>query len=571
VKWALAGKECNARYGTISFTEMHDLPLSARDAAEIPIREFKAIFFWPMRLKPLKNCALRNSRETGDENSSQWLGKYAEWLCKNGQWKASGRYGEHAFRRSPPSAADSYAEFVYFHPFVQHYLFLNESIRLLHREDIWSVRLQLQSGGPVRTFPVERIQMFLFPSDVAILAVQINTPLESESPFTLAEAQDSLDYARRLYPPFWVGDKPEKVPHLMQWVNANGELVGEASDFGDQDAHIPQQPEEEIAVGAHWRSLVAPLAFSDTDLRYEQLEDDRLPTMAYLSVDEPAEIGEPDFVRLAFLDDRGQPDRYPYSRDFLANFSNYCYDRFWNPLQPEGFSTRYLCAGYSFLAVGSVRDSVFRDLVSKHFEQPYFVLALIAHLQKASLLVFWNRLAALVHRFEEQKPSRESRQEFFRKQKWLLADLSDYCCRFSHGEASNQLQGQELFALWTRHLGIRELQAQVMEHSRFTREVQFNQWQEDMAENSLALSASQTQLAKLAAGVLPATIVLAALSLWLAIPNVAEGLKWLVSDRAESVASFNQISMLVVPLALFAAALSWLGALSIRKWMTRSR
>ncbi len=476
-------------------------------ASSIPVRDFRAIFLWALRLKPEGEELADGARHDHTCSSSQWLGKYADWICAahGSQWQDSGPYRSHNFRIHTPTAEQSYAEFVYFHPFIQKFLFGNAAsaptkapaVRMLHRSDIRYAQVQLGPGDPILKFPVERVQLILFPSDVAIVAVQLDHPGD----LNLAQTQDFLDWGRRVYSPYFYGPgQPGKVPHAMCWLDRQGNPVGRPSNFKTINPNHPTVP-----VAAHWESLVQPLTPHGGVLNFEQVEDDRLPTMAFLAVDHPELVSRADMVRLAFLDEHGSPDEYPYSRYFLADFEKeHCYDRFWSPGAPENWNTRVFCTDYSFVMLGQAA-TFFTGVVSAHFEQHYFVLALVAHMQKASLLAYWDRLAELVHDFEREPPSASSRHSFFDRQKWLLGDLADFTSRFWFTEVSNQLQAQELFDIWTKQLKTRSLFDQVTAQARLVREVQSIQW--------------QGQAEKVAVGAVIATLVTTFFAVVVALPG----------------------------------------------------
>ena len=541
-------------------------------ADSIPARDFRAIFLWPLRLKPGIPELKENARHNDKCSSAQWLGKYADWICSNSNnvWIDSGHYRDHNFRDPKPSAESRYAEFVYFHPFIQKFLYGDPfadpakppSIRMLHRTDIRTARVQLHKDGPFLNFPVERIQLILFPSDVAILAVQLNQPTLPPGchPFSLADAEDFLDWGRRVYPPFWSKPaEPGKVPHSMCWCDRAGKTVGHPSDFATINPDNPGIP-----VVAHWKSLVQPLTPSGGGLNFEQVEDERIPTLAFLAVDHPELVSKPDMVRLAFLDDRGSPNAYPYSRNFLSNFeSEYCYDRFWGSRSTEDGAvrapgegtTRMFCTDYSFVMLGQ-SASFFTSHLSVHFEQHYFVLALIAHMQKASLLSFWDRLATVVHAFEQEQPSANSRHRFFEHLKWLLVDIADFTSRFWFTEVSNQLQAQELFDLWSKHLKTRQLFQQVTEQTSLVRDVQSIQW--------------QAQAETLAAVAVLATLVTTFAAVVVALPGAAEVLTAPFGLGRDQKPSPLQFTALLGGIALVITEISW-GAMKLWQYHRTGR
>ncbi|MFN5287669.1 MAG: hypothetical protein ACK5KS_22820, partial [Planctomyces sp.] len=92
-----------------------------------------------------------------------------------------------------------------------------------------------------------------------------------------------------------------------------------------------------------WQGLLHPLqpqgvsAFNTArtpacGLKFRQLVDERLPLMAHISVDDPRQISEADWMRLAWLDEPGDSERMEYAPQLSREqFQRVCYDLFWDP------------------------------------------------------------------------------------------------------------------------------------------------------------------------------------------------------------------------------------------------
>ena len=98
----------------------------------------------------------------------------------------------------------------------------------------------------------------------------------------------------------------------------------------------------------------------------------------------------------------------PYAEQHLDGFEQrFCYDRFW----AEGGAapnTRYLCSGLSLVVVGDARSAFYRCRdrgVLAQFRHQHFLLFLIAHFQKATLLMTSDRLAEALMTLDIDKPS----------------------------------------------------------------------------------------------------------------------------------------------------------------------
>ena len=207
-------------------------------------------------------------------------------------------------------------------------------------------------------------------------------------------------------------------------------------------------------------------------LRYQQIEYYRMPLMAYLAVDNPRALTRSDFVRLGLVtgpetrdanctgvaDDTALPFPEPYLDDFEKRF---CYDRFWTAsgIAPH---TRYLCSGHAMIVVGDARSTFYgcRDRgVLAQFRHQHFLLFLIAHLQKASLLMFSDRLAEALNCLNVGDA--ESVRRFKRRIRASFEGFLRFTHRYWFHEISEQAQSRALFRMCTNHLDLDRLHAEV--------------------------------------------------------------------------------------------------------------
>ncbi len=246
-----------------------------------------------------------------------------------------------------------------------------------------------------------------------------------------------------------------------------------------------------------WRELLWPLLPTRYEpgikgsfpLCFEHIQDDRAMLMSHIAVGDPdacnALTEEPrkttprgvrrikpgDWLRLAAVDDPGDSDRYPYSPVFFQDAGNpladFAYDRFWHPTgEPPGqdgfHSTRWLCCGYGFTAVGDAASGFFNDGHSGalcHFRHHYFALAMIALFHRSSLLNYKHRLAeAADAMLTDEGTSERLRQIDFREEvERLVKEMMRFRTLYWFIEVSNQIQGRELFDLFRRHLNLQKL------------------------------------------------------------------------------------------------------------------
>jgi hypothetical protein len=366
-------------------------------------------------------------------------------------------------------------------------------MRILQREDVVGVRIGLasdQDQPPPHVsreldLSVKRVHLYLFDTQVAILVVEV-----VRKDIDLGDVQEIQDRFRRVYPPYWEEKQASggitrvragHCPESVQWLDEDGHAIGPPADYDNAYKHRAfVQKNRRPPITAHWEWLLQPLVpqtaaqTPEDRLAYRQIEDERLPTMCYLAVDNPQGLTEGDFIRLAFVDGRGTSDTLPYATAFVAYFKqDYCYDRFWDPGTPahaEWMSTRYLCCGYAFTMIGKYDTSFFANPSTgalAHFRHHYLQMGLIAHFHRASLLMFSDRLS---HEVAQLKRS-ALRGAFRTRVQRLQIDLLDFISRYWFTEISNQVQARELFALWSKHLGTQELYQDVMHEIRTVNEV----------------------------------------------------------------------------------------------------
>jgi hypothetical protein len=300
--------------------------------------------------------------------------------------------------------------------------------------------------------------------------LSLNPHLQAQ-PFKLSHALDTVDFLRRTYPGYWAG-RPEggRYPSYREWFDKGNTLLVSPPISGSNktDALERQKNEFKQEVFTHRRfpldsiyaSLLSPLAG-----HYVQVEDERIPHLAYISVDDTREITKGDWVRLGFADYHGDSKKSPYSPQFLKDFdANHCYDRWWSSDKSDDhgsgdnditFNTRFLNVGYGFAAVGS--SDFFNTVIANDFRRLHTQMALLAHFNKAALLVFSTRLSGSV---TLQAVARQI------EVKKILEDLLDFTNRHWFNGVSNQLQGGELYAYWHKHLDLEGLYLDVLREAK---------------------------------------------------------------------------------------------------------
>ncbi|MEO8805392.1 MAG: hypothetical protein ABI433_04870 [Burkholderiaceae bacterium] len=379
-----------------------------------------------------------------------------------------------------------YNEFVTFLPYVQRFLYgdgrakrgvaghdTDAPMRVFRRHDVHRVRVVARLGDAPVTLDIVHVDLYFFYDvDVVLLNVEV-----AANDLSLAQAQEQLYRFGRGYPAGW--DANGQALHTMasvEWLGAAGEVLA-SSDAQQRDsflAHVAEHRAPRIA--AHWAFMLKPLVSDHTDeaggLRFRQIEYYRMPLMGYLALDDPRALSRNDFIRLGLVTGAGGGDNaglydgsaLPYAADHLADFEQrFCYDRFWANAGAAP-NTRYLCSGHALIVVGDARAQYYgcRDRgVLAQFRHQHFLLFLIAHFQKAALLMSSDRLV------EALKDLDVGDAASVRRFKRLIRGSFEGFLRFTHRywfhEVSEQAQVRALFHLCSVHLGLDPLYEEVKE------------------------------------------------------------------------------------------------------------
>jgi hypothetical protein len=366
-----------------------------------------------------------------------------------------------------------YNEFVTFLPYVQQFLYGEgrgrhgaasaSSMHVFRRDDVRAVRLLPRADSPSVTLEVVHVDLYFFDDvDVVLLNVEVAT-----DDLTLPQAQEILYRFGRGYPSGWdAAGQPLHVMTGVDWLDAQGAVLA-SSDAQEREAFIGFVGEHRAPrIAAHWEFMLRPLVPDHSPhegaLRYRQIEYYRMPLMAYLAVDDPRALTRSDFVRLGLV--TGAGDELPFGEQHLADFEQrHCYDRFWSDAGTAP-RTRYLCCGHALVVVGDARAEFYRCRdrgVLAQFRHQHFTLFLIAHFQKAALLMFSDRLVDALKRLEVSDA--ESVKVFKRAIRLGYAAFLRFTHRYWFHEVSEQAQVRALFHMCTTQLGIDPLYAEVKE------------------------------------------------------------------------------------------------------------
>jgi len=456
------------------------------------LQHFRQILFWPLRLIPPDDDKTKAYIE--EKGFAEYvrgeLSKTTDWCSQNDLYN----------RGTASDELTCYAEFVYFHPFIRRFLYGDpkngNALHIYQRTDVKTVQITLRNAQEF-TFNVDRIHLYLFDLNVTLLVMEISSTNLTE----LKDVENLLDQFRHAYPPYWDQNGAGHSPQIVRFFDKKQHQLAQ-SEYNNQQSYLNSvEKHKTLPVAHHWEYLLKPFEqykFNkpSNSISYDQIEDERIPHMAFLAFDNPTLLTKGDFMRLAFADGEGSSNTLPYSSNFSKNFeTQYCYDRFWEDPEYKGINpehnwmnTRYLCCGYAFTMIGQ-GNGFFTDAAAgglSHFRHHYFQMGLIAHFHKAALLMLWDELAQAVA--NSQNEPRKFRNDVDK----ILRKLLQFTHRYWFTEVSNQVQAKELFDMWSKHLGSRELFDRVMKEAQDAHQYLDMREQKDQTDTTVRLTVVAT-------------------------------------------------------------------------------
>jgi hypothetical protein len=420
------------------------------------VRDFHHTLLWPITLRPLRREAAAG------------VVHYWDMLKRNpGPWK----YVADTLLIEDETCLAGYEEFVHFLPYVQRFLYgvgdegrgAQSSLYAFTREDIAKVEVELVKGSDAFHLDVLRARLYFFYDiDVAVAVLEV-----AGTDIPLAQAVELMDRFGRPYAPAWESsDRGAHCPYRVAFRGHDGALLSQ-SDYGDRDKFIDLvRSERQTPLSMHWEFFLSPLVpayLQGGTIKYYQIENKRIPTMTYLSFDDPTQLSRGDMIRIGFAAKWGASDTLPYAKQFLADFeSQYCYDRYWDPEDPTtDMDTRYIFCGVSFAMITKTGQQT--QLLGQ-FRHQFYQIGLIANFNKAALLSLSNRFSRAVERLNVR--SYESVKQFKKHVRETLEVFLRFNHRYWFHEISNQVQATDFFQRWSHQLGSDALYQEVREEAR---------------------------------------------------------------------------------------------------------
>ena len=420
------------------------------------VRHFRQILLWPLQLMPIRRgTQIQEHWELLDQETAE-----NPWRELLDEFTPDGK--EFQLRH--------YSEFVTFLPYVQRFLYGESRVkketgnkdeepgsspmRVYRRHDIASVRMVTRAGAEPINLSIAHIDLYFFYDiDVVVLNVEVHG-----DNLTLPQTQELLYRFGRAYPAGW--DEHGDGLHCLQslqWLDKDGAVLAR-SDSGERDKFLSFVSKHRAPrISSHWFFLMRPLVLDHVEeqgaIRYRQIEYYRMPVMGLVAVDEPRKVARNDFIRLGLGIGAGDENAMPYSETHIADFEKrYCDDRFWCDVGPSP-NTRYLASGRTLIVVGDAQSGYFLDNergVLAQFRHQHFLLFLIAHFQRAALLMFADRLAEALKGLDIGVA--DSVRRFKRSVRQNFEIFLRFTHRYWFHEVSEQSQARSLFDLTIQHL-----------------------------------------------------------------------------------------------------------------------
>ncbi len=426
-----------------------NLPLSAPK-----VQLFHASLVWPLQLTPL-------TRDISE--GRHW--EMFEALTKDSAW----RLIDDEFTEDPTQFEERhYREFVSFLPYVQRFLYGegrsrnsspddppgNSPMHVFRRKDIAKLRLTLRRDQAPIELHIVHLDLYFF-HDLDL--IQLNLEIRGND-LPLDSVREILFRFGRAYPSGWeeTGEGLHNA-YLAEWLDADGRVIAQ-SDTRKREKYLGYVcTHRSPCISEHWACLLRPLVLAHSDepgdLRYRLIEYQRMPVMSYLAVDNPRQLSREQWVRLGLATTLHPDEALPINEPMVVEFEQrFCQDRFWTDSE-AGPNTRFMCTGNAFTVVGDAAAPFFLDSergVLAQFRHQYFLVFLIAHLHRASLLIFSEILVDAVNDLDIRNDA--SVRRFKRRIRSNFETFLRFTHRYWFHELSERPHVQAMYRLCANHL-----------------------------------------------------------------------------------------------------------------------
>jgi hypothetical protein len=433
----------------------------------IELQHLHTYFFFPFSID--KITVVQNHKKLW-ANYGHWIDGLDEWIGVHHEGLRSPLM-DHVgcWRRDPFSRFDmdsnAYQDMVFFHPYVRRVFFdigevtnRNEereallccyAIPIPAAKKLWFYAEDI--NGRSASVQITDLRLFLFANGVGILSIGVEA-------FDLP-ASDALwinEMFRKVYPSSGRQIREARIPARMQIiVEQEGNRVVVAEELFKRGGMIGYLPP--LA-----RTITSLLYFCDYSLQeYEPVLDERMVVNTYACLN--PESLPPDFVhskayqiflsRFLYVDLHG--DNYRYNKAFIRKqLSRHLYSRWAHAGTYYGFtsySNATTAIGTADCDMHTLREGF---LIHRMFRTRYYLMALIAHFYRATLLDFAERTALVSKRiFRDWEDGKLSKGNV-RIASDLRAEFLHFSNYYFFDELSNKEEEFEHFTMHCRTLRV---------------------------------------------------------------------------------------------------------------------
>lgn len=429
---------------------------------------FDLILVWPLQLS-LPEADPARYREMVQEMASRNDGSRARprWVPMTDRLGRGSSSGE---------AGSVYAELAYFQPYVQRLLYgvsgeaddePTFDLYSLHCERPLVVHVDEPKDKFQTSFTVDQALFYAFDGGFGILTVRLSSP----TPVSWSNAQNAICYLRvttfQHYKPetrgcqtVWVGGgAAERI-----WIEGlqSKPTAAEATDRESEMLNAIREFRPRIL--DHWQSMLDLIVPKGVTIR--TLGDHRMAVMASLYMKNPRRLSPDEWYALSEADGAGF---MPYAKSFReAELKEAVYDRWWSDDPYERLSQRWLVGARTFIQVKGIEDGPVPDYICRMritFYRQWYQIFLVAHFQRAALLVFQMRIARAVRtlRNPDGNTERDKRRKLLAEVELLERELAKFTSQFWFHEVTAQVQGNDLYQLLKKRLDLDRLYREVVD------------------------------------------------------------------------------------------------------------
>jgi hypothetical protein len=290
----------------------------SRARKEIFVDPFDVTFVWPLRLRDSGG-----EKEAGRDRVKRALIDDG-WEQIKDLVRRNGRPDEDGY---------AYAEMVYFHPFVQNFLYGRKDPRRGSRVDathfdlyclprLCGTKLKIEQEAWKEEFVIHEVLFHSFDGEIAIFTLRLG----ATRPVTWDSARNTISLMRTAYFQHYSAVQEEVGQHGVKatvW-HGGGGIEGvhiEGMPARAEEKHADRNLEMQSALDTlepklyrHWSDLLGP-PLAKAGIKARPLGDHRIPVMAFLGLEDPTCLKPSEWFALSEADSAKFPRYEPAFRD----------------------------------------------------------------------------------------------------------------------------------------------------------------------------------------------------------------------------------------------------------------